>query len=558
MTNRDNPFHSHGSQGNKPSDGLDFQTGGNPKQQHFDFKWFHTIEKVKDFNAEFNRLDGDDDGIVDKADDAQRGVTDGNPFVIRDTTNGDDLLAANEGGGIEINDGTPPLSGIATLDVTSDEFGVYAKTSDTGGSGVRADNTDSGVDATIAGGSNFTYEGLRIRDTNNNPLFGVKSGGDVKIPNGSLEVSGFIDIFDNFNLRFFEDTTQRFQFIHNPSSDKLSVFDDTNSTDIIDFNAGGNVNIPNGNLSVRNGSIYLGDDSSSFYWGVDDDWRAYYRSGQTRLEFVQDPNGTPQVSLFLADNGDVGTPNGNLDLRGNNITNIGGTADANSGVIRMANNTRIMARDSGNSNDIAIISTTGSDDIFIGENGNAGDITLRTGGGRVNFDGNEIREIGGTADASTGAIRTAHNAAITQRDSGDSADIDLMKVDFSNRIVIGNGNESVVRVNSSPLDLLGGNLQMNGNFIKNVDQITLADSYSVLKTNGGGSDEFAVIDAANSQKITSFFEGGIVKIHNGDLNDGAGNTIYDQSNNYVPKERVEGGNVVLNEKLAKIAQTQNV
>lgn len=68
MSNRDNPFHSHGDQGTKPDDGLDFQTGGNPKAPEFDFFWFHTIQKIQEFNTEFDRLDADDDGIVDEAD----------------------------------------------------------------------------------------------------------------------------------------------------------------------------------------------------------------------------------------------------------------------------------------------------------------------------------------------------------------------------------------------------------------------------------------------------------------------------------------------------------
>jgi hypothetical protein len=65
---RQNPFHDHGDQGTQPDSGLDFQTGGNPKAPEFDFFWYHVIQKIKDFIIEFNRLDSNDDGVVDEAD----------------------------------------------------------------------------------------------------------------------------------------------------------------------------------------------------------------------------------------------------------------------------------------------------------------------------------------------------------------------------------------------------------------------------------------------------------------------------------------------------------
>jgi len=68
MTNRNNPFHSHGDTGTAPNDGRDFQVGGNPAAQEFDYFWYTVIQKFSELIAEFNRLDSNDDGVVDRAD----------------------------------------------------------------------------------------------------------------------------------------------------------------------------------------------------------------------------------------------------------------------------------------------------------------------------------------------------------------------------------------------------------------------------------------------------------------------------------------------------------
>lgn len=68
MTNRNDPFDTHGDTGVQPNAGRDFQSGGNPSAQEFDWWWYTVITKFRAINAEFNRLDSDDDGVVDEAD----------------------------------------------------------------------------------------------------------------------------------------------------------------------------------------------------------------------------------------------------------------------------------------------------------------------------------------------------------------------------------------------------------------------------------------------------------------------------------------------------------
>jgi len=65
---RDKIDHPHGDTGVKPPDALDFQGGDFPDPTHFDWFW-DTVGDVVDGHAdEFDVLDSDGDGVVDKAD----------------------------------------------------------------------------------------------------------------------------------------------------------------------------------------------------------------------------------------------------------------------------------------------------------------------------------------------------------------------------------------------------------------------------------------------------------------------------------------------------------
>ena len=71
---------SWGDTGTQPSDGDDFQSGERPDAQIFDWYWYNTINKVNKVWDEFDRLDSDDDGVVDEADYA----TDANASTYKD------------------------------------------------------------------------------------------------------------------------------------------------------------------------------------------------------------------------------------------------------------------------------------------------------------------------------------------------------------------------------------------------------------------------------------------------------------------------------------------
>lgn len=60
--------YTHGSKGIEPLGSLNFESNDRPASQHFDWWWYHIIQAINGHADEFERLDSDNDGIVDKAD----------------------------------------------------------------------------------------------------------------------------------------------------------------------------------------------------------------------------------------------------------------------------------------------------------------------------------------------------------------------------------------------------------------------------------------------------------------------------------------------------------
>jgi len=60
--------YTHADVGSKPSTALNFIKGGRPNAGHFDWFWYTVIQAIKGHADEFDRLDSDDDGVVNEAD----------------------------------------------------------------------------------------------------------------------------------------------------------------------------------------------------------------------------------------------------------------------------------------------------------------------------------------------------------------------------------------------------------------------------------------------------------------------------------------------------------
>jgi len=65
---RNNFSYTHGDNGSKPTAALDFKSNGRPGSEHFDWWWTSVITAINGHASEFDRLDADDDGVVDEAD----------------------------------------------------------------------------------------------------------------------------------------------------------------------------------------------------------------------------------------------------------------------------------------------------------------------------------------------------------------------------------------------------------------------------------------------------------------------------------------------------------
>ena len=72
---RDNIDYSHGDSGTEPPSDHDFQNNQRPDAQNFDWFWSTVINRINGIISEFNRIDSDDDGKVDAADQADNADT---------------------------------------------------------------------------------------------------------------------------------------------------------------------------------------------------------------------------------------------------------------------------------------------------------------------------------------------------------------------------------------------------------------------------------------------------------------------------------------------------
>lgn len=235
-------------------------------------------------------------------------------------------------------------------------------------------------------------------------------------------------------------------------------------------------------------------------------------------------------------------------LAGNNLIQVGGTTDAGNGNIRLANPARIHARNSANNGDVELSYLDGNDNYWMGAGSNnlilecgANDIQLRATG-NIDASGNDIVNIGGTTSASTGAIRMANASPIAWRNSGNSGDFTIDYTSNNELVITGSdGVELIRQPESGPTEFIQG--ADIGSIEAPEDSLTQLVNASNTSATGSGTTigyTFAVDNQTGFQiSAESDGSGGLSSAP--DLIDGAGNTVYDQSNNWVPQARVEQG-----------------
>lgn len=137
----------------------------------------------------------------------------------------------------------------------------------------------------------------------------------VEVPNGDLNVTGFVGSGDNIylqaagNIRTFSGNAQL--RTAGGGSDYWAVKDTFNSQNIALFNEGGNVQIPNGDLQLGSGGTGLDWADRS---GDGSTWKDAVLGDGTR---VMRYGGVSRLSL--ASGGNVTVDNGDLDISGNQL-----------------------------------------------------------------------------------------------------------------------------------------------------------------------------------------------------------------------------------------------
>ena len=136
---RDNINYSHGDSGTEPPSDHDFQHNQRPDAQNFDWFWSTVINRINGIISEFNRIDSDDDGKVDAADQADNADTvDGlhadaladtghnhiNGYQSNTLSDVDSGTLANCWETIEVNSGEFTIVDNKTIEVN--EAGVYS------------------------------------------------------------------------------------------------------------------------------------------------------------------------------------------------------------------------------------------------------------------------------------------------------------------------------------------------------------------------------------------------------------------------------------------------
>jgi hypothetical protein len=176
------------------------------------------------------------------------------------------------------------------------------------------------------------------------------------------------------------------------------------------------------------------------------------------------------------------------------------------------------------------------------------------------LDGGVIAQLGGTTDATSGAMRLANNANISWRDSNGSYNFQT-RFDFNDNFVLtaegtggaeailsfdGNDNETAtLNVGGGPtvsgsaasgnaVDLGGGDIgQVGGQNDASAGAVRLSNGSSILARNSADTDNFGITFTLNDAVAIDT-----------DITDGA-NTIYDYANNWVPQARLENDSVTV-------------
>lgn len=409
--------------------------------------------------------------------------TDADEFVFRDETNNIDIFRQPKGGptnflqGIDAGPITAPedsFSQIINEPVTS----ALASGSRVGYSFSLDNQNIIEIDGEADGSGGIQNTAVSVNRTLRIP------NDNLKLQDGSLsDLSLSFDADSDTGLH--RPTSGTIQFIGNGSP--LFRLKDSGE---VELKGNGPITRVGGATDASSGAIRLANGTSikARNSGDTNDLQILRAKTDDTLKF-----GSAAVSAVRVDSNA-----GPFRLEGNNITQVGGTTDANSGVIRLANGFSIKARNSADSADVGLISSDINDNVVLGFNS----------ANNIRFSGSAITELGGKTDASSGAIRLSSNKRIKGRNSANSGDISFIGTDSGNNLIIGDTNnnfpQTVIRGGSNgEIDFSGENLhRIGGTPAATTGAIrTTQDANTLVSRDSSDSNDIPLIGITGGDKI---------------------------------------------------------
>jgi len=227
--------------------------------------------------------------------------TGGSVIRLKDKTTSEDMIRAKggTGGNVEIPHRDLKLdSGNTTVTagtpVNNDIFEFYI-THGTADNIRIARNAAQSVSLTL------------VNDTTSNNLFKVNDSGSVEIPSGDLDISGNVSISGNNGNAYYRSEGSNSSIYLQPRDGTGSVVNG------LQISGDGNVEVANGDLNVVGNSV-TGDNGTSINFTGQ---RAQLVSGGNTFQIEDSTNSQAIASFF--EGGDVSVPNGQLSEQGNRV-----------------------------------------------------------------------------------------------------------------------------------------------------------------------------------------------------------------------------------------------
>jgi hypothetical protein len=516
-------------------------------------------------------------------------------LTLNNTTTGDswDLTI----GGTSSFDFDVNNNEVFTVDPANQQATFSSRLYGSSGFDAGGDSIDNSTEVNTPGGGSDSFT---VYDSSNGQdIARFNEGGDVYIPNGDLDLSGGSSQVENVNY-----ITQNPEFgnlglwTDGSGGGQIRLYDDANNQAILYAYEGGNVEIPNGDLSTSGKHTFTNSSASFKYSSTNDEAIIERPDGADAITIGSNGNVTINNGRFDAVSNGASIDGGNLLLNQNKISNVNGiiggdaflsletrgndgsdvvtmygTANSHDiarfidgGTVQIPNGNLQVDSDGasidwGENQDFGIFYEAASDELVL-EDANGVELIRQPKGGATQFlQGADIGSIESPEDSFTQLVNAAVTADAASGDTvGYTLAVDNQTALEATATADGSGGLS----DGPNVDVPNGELQVtSGGGVISVgdgsdsaythDISTSGSSTTVMEmretgTNiwsidnlvGASTPQLRFYDRVNSTETMSLFAGGNVSIPNGDLLDGASNIIYDQSQNGIPAERILG------------------